>query len=872
MAKTDQLTPLMKQYFEIREQYQDAVLLFQVGDFYELFFEDAKKVSAFLAIALTKRGKCKGKDVPLCGVPIHALNHYLVKLIKGGFKVAICDQVSKPQPGTIVQRAVTRVFTPGTLTDEQMLDDKSASYLLSFYPGKEQWGLIFTEILTAQIFATIVPADSFRMVETELTRFFPDEVIIPSLSKFKSQETFFRKLGYSISVPDSKFVQDAKPAEWVESQFSSFLLQQLEKLPQIKQSLYLLYYYLKKNQAPVLDQFKSIQFYQPDDYLILDSSTQKNLELIKNTQDGLSKNTLFSILDKAVTPMGSRMVKKWIQRPLIQKKAIIQRQEIVHSLCKNISALQQLEEQLANISDLERIVGRIALNRAQIYDYRALKNSLIYIPSIKLVLQESVSGDLSNVIQDKLKYFSELVGLLEASINCDISFDLIIKKGFDAELDRLRSLVEGAQKAILRLEQQEIEKTKITSLKIRFNNISGYYIEITKPNLSKVPEEYIHQQTLVNRTRFVTKELQDLERDILRARNEIEVVEALVFNRVKKEIIEYLPDLRQLAHALAYTDGLLSFARVAYDNNYKAPLFNENNEISITNGRHPVVEQKLQSAFVPNNALLNDKVSLWVLTGPNMGGKSTYLRQVALICIMAQCGSLISADKANLPILDRIFTRIGSGDNLAEGKSTFLVEMEETAVICNQATNNSLVILDEVGRGTSTFDGMALAQAIIEHIVKNIGARCLFATHYHELTHLKDHFDKIANYHVSCRRTLSGIAFLYKILQGAAEGSFGLDVAKLAQLPENVIVRAENILKTLEKNEKEKDSLIFSGGSLISKKSEIEYFQKENIKLKIELQRTTDIMNSFDVLNIDDLSPRTAFDLVWHIKSKQKSK
>ena len=872
MAKEDKLTPLMQQYFDIRSQYPDAILFFQVGDFYELFFDDAKTASAFLAIALTKRGKCHGKDVPLCGVPIHALNHYLTKLIKGGFKVAICDQMTKPQPGTVVQRAVTKVYTPGTLTDEHMLDDKSASYLLSFYPGKEQWGLLFTEILTAQMFATAIPADSFRLVETELIRFFPDEIIIPCETQFKSFDSFFRKLGYPVSVPDSAFVQSAQPALWTEKQFSQYLLQQLVAQPDIMQSVNLLYYYLKKNQEQVLSQLTSIQFYQPEDYVVLDAATQRNLELTKNSQDGTRKNTLFSVMDKAVTPMGSRTVKKWLQRPLIQKKAILQRQEVVGALHKNVSALQQLEEQLAGVSDLERIVGRIALNRAQIHDYRALKTSLSQVFGIKSVFQQSVTGDLSVIIQSKLKDFSPLIELLEASIDDDISSDYTIKKGFDSELDRLRDLVHGSQTEVLQLEQQEVEKTGITSLKIRFNNIAGYYIEVTKPNLAKVPDAYIHQQTLVNRTRFVTQELKDLERDIVRAQNEIEVVEANVFNRVKQEVCDYLSDLRQLSHALSYADALLSFARIAYDNNYITPQFNEKREILIKDGRHPVVEQKMQSSFVSNDTSLKDKESLWVLTGPNMGGKSTYLRQVALISIMAQCGSLIPAKRADLPILDRIFTRIGSGDNLAEGKSTFLVEMEEAAVICTQSTKNSLVILDEVGRGTSTFDGMALAQAIIEHIVQNIGARCLFATHYHELTHLKDHFPGIVNYHVACRRTDSGIAFLYNVLPGEADGSFGLDVAKLANLPQTVINRAQTILKTLEIKDKQKDSALFA-----EKNAEIGIYQdttvleQELANLKQVLREKDEIIKEIYDIRVDDLSPRKAFDVIWALKSKQKS-
>ena len=866
MANNNKTTPLMQQYFDIREQYPDAVLFFQVGDFYELFFEDAKKASAFLAIALTKRGKNNGEDIPLCGVPIHALNHYLVKMIRGGFKVAIADQLEKPQPGTVVKRGVTRVFTPGTLTDEQMLDEKSASYLLSFYPGKERWGLVFTELLTAQMFATSVPAGANRMVETELVRFFPDEIIIPQDKKIQTFDGYFRKLGYPVSLASRSGENIDLPTLWVEKNLSESSLQQLKQMPDIENSMNLLYWYLKKNQQKALEQLKQIQFYQPEDYLILYSSTQKNLEIIKNLQDGTRKNTLFSIMDRSVTAMGSRTLKKWLQRPLIQKKAILHRQEFVKTLSGNVAGLQQLEESLGQVSDLERIVGRIALNRAQLHDYRALKNSLETMALVKKVIQREIFCPLSMAIQGKIKDFTALVQLLEASINEDPSMGWTIGEGFDIELDRLRRLVEGSQQAVLQLERQEVKRTNIQSLKIRYNQVSGYYIEVTNPNLSLVPDDYIQQNKLVNRVRFVTQELKDLERDILRARNEIEIVEAKVYDRVKREVLEYLSDLRQLAQACAYLDGLLGFSRLAYDHGYVAPEFNENRDVLIEKGRHPVVEQKNDN-FVPNDTKLTDAESLWVLTGPNMGGKSTYLRQVALISIMAQCGSLVPASVANLPILDRIFTRIGSGDNLAEGKSTFLVEMEETASICSQATRNSLIILDEVGRGTSTFDGMALAQAIIEYIVEKVGARSLFATHYHELTKLKDHFKNIKNYHVDCRRTDQGLLFLHKVESGESKGSFGLDVAKLAQLPDSVVNRAAVILKALEIGEERTENMLFQGAT-VDRGDEVTILERQLADLKAEAAQSIELSRAFQSISFDDLSPRKAFDLLWELKEK----
>jgi len=867
-------TPLMQQYFDIKAKYPGTVLLFQVGDFYELFFDDAKVASSFLAIALTKRGKTKGQDVPLCGIPVHALNHYLVKLIKGGFKVAICDQVTKPQSGTVVQRKVTQVFTPGTLTDSSMLDEKSASYIFSFYPGHESWGLIFTELLTAQIFATTVPARSYKMVETELSRFFPDEIVLPDIKKVQAYSSFFKKLGYLVSFASILDQTQAKLGDdvagqpvcklWLENQFDFSILDKLQKLPVLGQTLDVLYHYLAKNQEKALPQLKTIRFYDSQDYLILDYATQKNLEVVKNNQDGTRKNSIFSILDRAKTGMGSRTIKKWLLRPLVQEKTILQRQEIVSALCKNIDLMQKVEEFLANVADIERIVGRVALRRATLNDYLALKQTLFILPELKKIIEQNLDFYLANLIKEKMENFSALAQLLECSLNDDGICKWTIKKGFDLEIDQLRELAENGQQKILQLERQEVEKTGINSLKIRYNQVAGYFIEVTKPNLRLVPDYYIAQQTLVNRSRFVTVQLKDLETQLLKAQNEIEIVEEKVFERVKKEVEQRLADLRQLAQALAYFDALFGFAKTAYDFSYVQPIFDQIGDIIIKNGRHPVVEQKLNAVFIPNDTNLTKDEFLWIVTGPNMGGKSTYLRQVALICIMAQCGSFVPADNAVLPILDRIFTRIGSGDNLAEGKSTFLVEMEETATICSQATKDSLVILDEVGRGTSTFDGMAIAQAIIEYLFQNIGAKALFATHYCELTQLSEKFTGIANYHVESRKTKDRIVFLFKVAKGVCKASFGIEVAKLAGLPAHIVDRATFLLEKMEAQKIYETKLLKQQNMFEQPKVQ----DKEPLLKQLEKQNK--ILDCIKNINLDELSPKQAFDLLWAIKFKNK--
>ncbi len=932
-------TPLMQQYFAIKHDYADTLLLFQVGDFYELFFDDAKRAAAYLAIALTKRGKHQGADIPLCGIPVHALNHYLTKLIKGGFCVAICDQLSKPQPGTVVDRGVTRVFTPATLTDTAMLDEKSASYLLSFYPGQHQWGLIFGELLTAQLFATTLPVDAMRMLESELTRFFPDEIILPNTQASQPFQRHFKKLGYyaniintpeqlnqdQVGTPIATALLRSTSSEgqallrstsgvypelcrreeqaWVQ-QVCHKVQPSVDASPVITDGLQSLYWHLKRTQAAALPQFKHIQLYQPDDYLVLDSATQRNLEIVKNNQDNSIKHTLFATLDHAKTAMGSRTIKKWLQRPLMQQTAIAQRHDVIAILCKQVALLQKLSLLLGGLADIERIIGRIALQRALIGDYIALNDSLTIVPNIKELLQTELTTPLAHALQERMADFSGLTQLLTCSINPDASSSHPIKPGYDYQLDKLKGLLGNGKQELLKLEQQEIAKTGINSLKVGYNQVTGYYIEITNVHAEKVPADYKHLQTLANRKRFVTPELKTLEHNLFRAENELDAVEAEVFNKVKKEVEGYLTPLRHLAQSLAYLDALFGFATAAYEYRYTMPTFNTSHSITIKDGRHPIIEQALDTAFVPNDTFLNDTQSTLVITGPNMGGKSTYLRQTALISIMAQAGSFVPAQQADLSILDRIFTRIGSGDNLAEGKSTFLVEMEETATICSQATKNSLVILDEVGRGTSTYDGIALAQAILEYLHQQVKARCLFATHYHELTALEKPGNAIVNYHAACKQDNNAIIFFHKVVPGIAHGSFGIEVARLAQLPDAIIKRAGSILQTLGSSSGQQPALSFDRASSFAKatadrqdklhsKSEVGQalpFDRAQDKLRLEseveaqssscqhdamienlqaqLANHQAIATKLQAIDCNTLSPKQAFDIIWELVNR----
>ncbi len=844
------LTPLMRQYFDIKNKYPDTLLLFQVGDFYEIFFEDAHKAAAVLGIALTQRGTHKGEPIPLCGVPLHVVDHYLTKLVKAGFKVALCDQLEIPRPGKVVDRGVTQVLTPGTLTDSKLLDEKSASYLCVFFPTETSWTLLFAELLTGQLFMTIVTESSTTLLEAELARFMPDEIVLPQTKLGGIYAQLFQRQGFAVSYEQFSTHGTQEAEQWFRQQFTHTPFS-LAAGDGMSFALTILYTYLKRNNEQGLFQLKQFSFYKPEDYLMLDAATQRNLELVKNTQDGSSASTLFSVLDRAVTAMGSRMIKKWLLRPLIKKEHIEERLQAVELLVKDHARKNELQKLMQSVGDCERIIGRIALKRAQLYDYLALLTALRVIPAVKAVIVESPSPLLRS-IAEKIGDFKQLETLLEAALNDDSGKEWVVKRGFNEELDRLRTLVEGSAQALVTLEAQEQQRTGISSLKIRYN-VHGYGIEVTNPNLSLVPSHYLRTQTLANRERFTTQELKDLERDLMRAQSEISQKEKEVFEKIKDQVEHQVASLKRLSYALAYADALTALAECAYTNKYVRPAFTDDHSIIITEGRHPVVEARLRSSFIPNGVELTDEASLWLITGPNMGGKSTFLRQVALITLMAQMGSFVPAASARLSIVDRIFTRIGAADNVAEGKSTFLVEMEETALICTQATKQSLVILDEVGRGTSTFDGLAIAQAVVEYIYTHIQARCLFATHYHELTDLCTVFSGIRPYYAASTKTVEGIILLHKILAGVADGSFGIEVAKSARLPESVIKRAREILQK-------------HSHTGLPRRANIKQYEPE------PQQQTPITLIAAELSSIDceHLTPKQALDLLWRFKELVK--
>ena len=789
------ITPLMQQFFEVKKQYPTYLLLFQVGDFYELFFEDAEKASECLGITLTTRGKHLDESIPLCGVPVHAVQFYLTKLIKAGFSVALCDQLEEATPGKIVARGVTQVYTPGMLTDSALLDDKKSAYLASYYSTTcEERAVIFCEILTGSIYIPFLSHNDIYLLEAELSRFSPEEILISNTLK-REEKKQFQKKGFKTRCIE----EDSE-----EYEYSLLWVQQLKENKRVhdftvslQNTLRILYAFLKKNHPSALPVLQQFHCYKPRDFLILDAPTMRHLEIVENLKDGSLQNTLFFLIDQAKTPMGSRTLKKWLMRPLLSIQSITMRLDAVQFLIAHHKETELLRSLLKKVGDFERIVGRVALNKASHKDYISLKNVLNLLKQLIGCFDKAVCPFIIKKIWGACVHFESLQLLLNEAINDNLAINYIIKDGFDEQLDALRKLVVHSEHVFRELETKEQQNTGISSLKIKNNTIHGYYIEITKANIELVPERYKRYQTLVGKERFITSELKELEEKLIDAQKTISLREQSVYEHIKKAVFNYVSRLRQCAQGLSYLDALGAFALVAQHNGYVRPEFNDQQEIRIHAGRHPVVEQQDRHHFIANDTCLDNAHSTWIITGPNMGGKSTYLRQVAHIALLAHCGSFVPAEKASLSILDRIFTRIGASDNVAEGKSTFLVEMEETATICKKATQKSLVILDEIGRGTSTFDGLAIAQAVVEYLHTIIGARCLFATHYHELTSLSDTIAGIVNYYAASKNTAQGIVLLHKIKPGIADGSFGIEVAKCVQLPASIITRAITISQEL---------------------------------------------------------------------------
>ncbi len=825
---------MMVQYRRIKgELPPDALLLFRLGDFYELFFEDAQTGCQILNVALTKRGL-----VPMCGIPYHAAGAYIARILKAGRKVAICDQIEEARPGKLVKREVTQVLSPGTHFDERLLNATQSNYLVAICASGSHYGLAVVELTTAEFKATELESDS--ALAMELDRLRPAEVVCPS--EAGSLRTFLA----------SKFKHITGYDDWVfapeTAQFTMrehFKVASLDGLGLRGRSLAVgaaggVLQYLSQSLRRDVSHLRRFQFYHASDYLVLDTVTVRNLEVIEPLhRDAARDGSLFGALNRTSTPMGARRLRDWLSRPLAQVEAIRRRQEAVESFIGRAPVLEQFRSGLGEVRDLERTLGRLSIGSGNGRDLVSLRSALEQLPPLRALLKQFpqrspdsttlplLNGSILDVahadngalgespskaslieeLEGQITEVPELVDLIRRGLvdapPLTVKEGGLIRDGFDSPLDELRRAGSEGKDWIARLQQQEIESTGIPSLKVRFNSVFGYYIEVTKANLDKVPPSYIRKQTIANGERFITPELKEMEGKILGAEERSVKLEYELFQTIREKVLVEVPGIQQTAAALAQLDVLAAFAETARLGNYCRPLVGAEAMLQIDEGRHPVLDQSfLDEKFVPNDTQLDGaNRQIAIITGPNMAGKSTFIRQVALLTLMAHAGCFVPATKARIDLVDRIFTRIGASDDLSRGQSTFMVEMSETANILNSATQRSLVILDEVGRGTSTFDGLSLAWSIVEHLHNQIGAKTLFATHYHELTELAGRLPRVRNFNVAVREWNDQIIFLRKIVEGGSDKSYGIQVARLAGVPHSVLDRAREILRNLEEAE-----------------------------------------------------------------------
>jgi len=793
-----ELTPLMKQYATIKEKHGDAILLFRLGDFYEMFGEDARVASRILQIALTSRDKTKEDPLPMCGIPYFAAESYIGRLIKAGHKVAICEQMEDAKEAKgIVQRDVVKVITPGTHTPE---NPKENNYLLCFLPDGKKHGVALADVSTGEFSVY----ETERPIEDELSRFEPKEVLYPA--SLKNDLHYSEVFGDFYASPLEDWFFDF--AEAYRVLLKHFRVSSLEGFGCEGMTIAIsaagaLIAYIEETLKEAV-RFKKISPLTQGSYMFLDAATQRNLELIRNLKGG-TEGTLLAVMDETLTPLGGRHLRSAILRPLVDIGEIENRQGAVWSLIDDYEVIERLRNNLRKVQDLERLASRVGAKTANPRDLIAMKTSLSHLPAIKTMLLAQENGYLRS-IGEEIADFSSLKALIDSSIVDSPPLGLrdggIIRDGYSTEVDELRKVSTSGKDFITGLETSERQKTGIASLKVGYNKIYGYYIEITKANLDLVPDYYVRKQTLVNGERFIIPELKEYESKVLGSEERLKNLEYGLFQSLLEKVFSENPGLTAAARAVARVDFLTSLAIVARRHSYCKPTVDESTVIEITEGRHPVLERLSGDQFIPNNAVLNgEDERLLIITGPNMAGKSTFMRQTALIVLMAQLGSFVPATEARIGLVDRIFTRIGASDFIAKGQSTFMVEMIETANILNNATGRSLIILDEIGRGTSTFDGISIAWAVAEYIFREILARTLFATHYNELTELSMALDGVKNFNISVKEWGDEIIFLRKIMPGPADKSYGIHVARLAGLPETVIGRAKDVLSSFEKNE-----------------------------------------------------------------------
>ncbi|MBU8677117.1 DNA mismatch repair protein MutS [Bacillus subtilis] len=852
-------TPMIQQYLKIKAEHQDAFLFFRLGDFYEMFFEDAKKASQELEITLTSRDGGAAEKIPMCGVPYHSASAYIEQLIKKGYKVAICEQTEDPKAAKgVVKREVVQLITPGTVMDGKGIHESENNFIASVSACSNGYGLALSDLTTGENLAVLI--ERLEDVISEIYSVGAREIVVSGSLDADTVAQLRERCGATISIEDGETDEHVTIIEHLNNE-------------DITKTFMRLYTYLKRTQKRSLDHLQPVQVYELEEAMKIDLYSKRNLELTETIRSKNKKGSLLWLLDETKTAMGGRLLKQWIDRPLIRVNQIEERQEMVETLMSHFFEREDLRERLKEVYDLERLAGRVAFGNVNARDLIQLKESLKQVPGIKQLVA-SLAHDKAKERAERIDPCGDVLELLEEALYenppLSVKEGNLIKDGYNQKLDEYRDASRNGKDWIARLEQQEREYTGIRSLKVGFNKVFGYYIEVTKANLHLLEEgRYERKQTLTNAERYITPELKEKEALILEAENNICELEYELFTELREKVKQYIPRLQQLAKQMSELDALQCFATISENRHYTKPEFSKD-EVEVIEGRHPVVEKVMDSQeYVPNNCMMGDNRQMLLITGPNMSGKSTYMRQIALISIMAQIGCFVPAKKAVLPIFDQIFTRIGAADDLISGQSTFMVEMLEAKNAIVNATKNSLILFDEIGRGTSTYDGMALAQAIIEYVHDHIGAKTLFSTHYHELTVLEDKLPQLKNVHVRAEEYNGTVVFLHQIKEGAADKSYGIHVAQLAELPGDLIARAQDILKELE-HSGNKPEVPVQKPQVKEEPAQLSFFGEaekpaETPKLS---KKEKQVIDAFKSLNILDMTPLEAMNEMYKLQKK----
>ena len=869
-----EFSPMMQRYLETKEEYKDCILFYRLGDFYEMFFDDAIIASRELELTLTGKDCRQEERAPMCGVPHHAAEIYVSRLISKGYKVAICEQLEDPkQAKGIVKRGVIRVVTPGTLVDSNMLEERKNNYIMSIYKTGIYFGISICDISTGEFYsAEIKDNNNFPMLLDEIARYTPSELVINSMMADSTEEINKIKERFEniyITKFNDKFYTNELNNLNLRFNIIDNNGRKIEKLEErvlAVSSINALIEYIEETQKTSLDHINKITIYNLSKYMALDINARRNLEITEKMRDKSKKGTLLWVLDKTSTSMGGRCLRRWLSDPLVDVVEINKRLDAVKELKDDIILRGDVTENLKKVYDIERLAGKMAYGNANARDMITLKNSLFKLPEVKKILANCKS-DLLKELYENLDELQDIYQLIDKAIVEDPPMTIkdggIIKLGYDEEIDKLKTAQTEGKSWLVQLEAEEREKTGIKNLKIGFNKVFGYFIEVTKSYLSQVPDRFIRKQTLTNAERYITEELKNLENQILGAEEKVVNLEYNAFVNIREEISRNVVRLQATSEVISTLDVLTSFAQVAEDMNYCMPEVNSSGTIDIKNGRHPVIEKILGAgSFVENDTYLDKEENrLSIITGPNMAGKSTYMRQVALITLMAQCGSFVPAESAKIGVVDKIFTRVGASDDLSMGQSTFMVEMMEVATILKEATPNSLVILDEIGRGTSTYDGLSIAWAVAEFIAdkEKCGAKTLFATHYHELTELESKLEGIKNYSIAVKEKGEDIIFLRKIVRGGTDESYGIHVAKLAGVPKVVTEKANEILRSLERK-----------NILTGKKQDKENKKQVEGQFDLYNYKLAEIAHEVDKINLNELTPIDALNTLVRIKEKMK--